>query len=172
MVISKVFCHQPLKVFWKTFIIETRFCPIWMSWNVIEQVSSPAVSWCRFEAFVSKPENVSVTESTKLTPPPLVVLALSLRTAPHPRTHQNEITAAACLVHRCFHLDCSAPKPVFQSHFCAVASPAECVFPFDFRDRVTGRSSSQVSMKVEMMSSERALVNFILAKLLKVFTCS
>ena len=135
-------------------------------------MSSPVVSWCRFEAFVSKPENVNVTESTKLTPPPLVVLALSLRTAPHPRTHQNEITAAACLVHRAFHLDRSAPKPVFQSHFCAVAPPAECVFPFDFRDRVAGRSSTQVSMKVEMMSSERALINFILAKLLKVSTCT
>jgi len=136
--------------------------------NVVEQVSVPAVSWCRYEAFVSKPENVTVSESTKLTPPPLVVLALTLRTAPHPRTHQNEITAAACLIHRNFHLDRSAPKPVFQSHFCAVAPPAECVFPFDFRDRVAGKSSSKVSMKIDIMSSERALINFIIAKLLKV----
>jgi len=131
-------------------------------------VSTPAVSWCRFEAFVSKAENVSVSESTKLTPPPLVVMALTLRTAPHPRTHQNEITATACLVHRAFHLDRSAPKPVYQSHFCAVAAPAECVLPFDFRDRVSGKSSSQVSMRIEIMSSERALINFVLAKLHKV----
>jgi len=128
----------------------------------------PAISWCRLEAFVSKPENVTVSESTKLTPPPLVVMALTLRTAPHPRTHQNEITAAACLVHRSFYLDRSAPKPVYQSHFCAVTSPTECVFPFDFRDRVSGKSSSRVSMKIEMMSSERALINYILAKLHKV----
>ena len=135
---------------------------------VVDQVSSPAVSWCRFEAFVSKPENVTVSESTKLTVPPLVILALTLRTAPHPRTHQNEITAAACLVHRNFHLDRSAPKPVFQSRFCAVSPPAECVYPFDFRDRVAGKSNNQVSMKVELMSSERALINYILAKLYKV----
>ena len=138
---------------------------------VVEQVSTPAVSWCRFEAFVSKPENVSVSEASKLTPPPLVVLALTLRTAPHPRTHQNEITAAACLIHRSFHLDRSSPKPIFQSHFCAVAPPAECVFPFDFRDRIAGKSNSPVSMKIEMVSSERALINFILAKIHKVFRC-
>jgi len=151
--------HLILKVYWRV----TMFCS-----RVVEQVSMPAVSWCRFEAFVTKPENVSVSECTKLTPPPLVVLALALRTAPHPRTHQNEITAAACLIHRSFHLDRSAPKPVFQSHFCAVAAPAECVFPFDFRDHVAGKLNSEVSMKIEMMSSERALINYILAKLQKV----
>jgi len=115
-----------------------------------------------------KPENVSVSESTKLTAPPLVILALTLRTAAHPRTHQNEITAAACLVHRSFYLDRSAPKPVYQSHFCAVAAPAECVFPFDFRDRVSGKSGAPVSMRIETTSSERALINFFLAKLHKV----
>jgi len=126
------------------------------------------VSWCRFETFVSKPENVTVSESTNLTAPPLVVASLTLRTAPHPRTHQNELTAAACLVHRSFPLDRSAPKPVYQSHFCAVAAPAECVFPFDFRDRVSGKASNQVSMKIETASSERALINYILAQLSKV----
>jgi len=128
----------------------------------------PAVSWCRFEAFVSRPDNVKVSESTRLTSPPLVVMALTLRTTSHPRTHQNEITAAACLVHRSFYLDRSAPKPVYQSHFCAVAAPAECVFPFDFRDRLAGRSSTEVTMHIDTMSSERALINFFLAKLHKV----
>jgi len=108
-----------------------------------------------------------VSESTSLTPPPLVVLSLAVRTAPHPRTHQNEITAAVCIVHRSFPLDRSAPKPVDQSHFCAVAAPAECVFPFDFRDRVSGKSSSQ-SMNIEMVTSERALINYFMAKLSKV----
>ena len=109
-----------------------------------------------------------MSESASLTPPPLVVLSLSLRTALHPRTHHNEITAAACLVHRSFSLDRSAPKPVYQSHFCAVAPPADCVFPFDFRDHVSGKSTSQVSVKIEMMSSERALINYLLAKFSKV----
>lgn len=130
------------------------------------------MSWCRFEAFVSKVDSVNVSESTNLTPPPLVVMALTLRTAPHPRTDQNEITAAACLVHRSFHLDRSAPKPVYQSHFCAVAAPAECVLPFDFRDHVAAKSSNQASMRIEIMSGERALINFILAKLNKVYLLS
>ena len=131
-------------------------------------MSTPAVSWCRFEAFVTKPENVAVSEVPSLTPPPLVVLALTLRAAPHPRTHQNEIMAAACLVHRSFHLDRSAPKPVYQSHFCAVTPPADCVFPFDFRDHVAGKFSSKASMKIEMVSTERALINYIIAKIYKV----
>jgi len=133
-----------------------------------EQVSSAAVSWCRFEAFVSKPDDVHVSDGSGLTPPPLVVLALTLRTTPHPRAHHNEITTAACLIHRNFRLDCSAPKPVYQSHFCAVSPPADCVFPFDFRDQVAGKSSAAVSMQVEMVSGERSLINYIIAKLHKV----
>jgi len=137
-------------------------------------MSTPPVSWCRFEAFVSKPEHVSVSESHgSLTPPPLVVLSLSLRTAPHPLTHCSEIMAAAGLVHTSFPLDRSAPKPVtYQSHFCAVTAPAECMFPLDFRGRVSGTPSSEMSRDIQILANERALICYIMAKLSKVATTS
>ena len=114
---------------------------------------------------------MKLSETCKAPPPPLVVMAMTVRTAPHPKTHQNEIVAFAGLVHNSYCIDRSAPKPPYQSHFCAIAPPAGSIFPFDFRDRVKqfNESSSQSQApSIEIHSSERALLGFILAKIHKV----
>ena len=51
------------------------------------------MSWCKLEVFVSSPDNISVCTDQKLTPPPLVVMSLNLRTVPNTKTHQNEVGA-------------------------------------------------------------------------------
>ena len=48
--------------------------------------------------------------------------------------------------------------------FLAISKPADCVFPYDFRERV----NKQNGMKMEIMGSERALLGFLLAKIHKV----
>jgi DNA polymerase alpha subunit A len=100
-------------------------------------------------------------------------MAMTMKTAPHPKTHQNEIVAFAGLVHNSYSIDRSAPKPPFQSHFCAVAPPTNCIFPFDFRDRVKGINNSSGQSQVpsiEVIASERGLLGFILAKIHKVYS--
>jgi DNA polymerase alpha subunit A len=157
----------------ETFLLDRKIKgPSWLDISGA-QVSSPPISWCRLEAFVTKPDLVKLSDSIKPSPPPpLVVMTVSFRTAPHPRTHQNEIIAVACLVHRLFPLDRAAPKPPFESHFCIVAPPTNCVLPFDFRDHIlpsAGKPGAiQVPMTIEPVSTERGLIGLFLARVHKI----
>ncbi len=54
------------------------------------ELPNPAVSWCKVEAFINKPEYVCVTPNPAAVPP-LVIMTFNLRTLPNPKTHQNEV---------------------------------------------------------------------------------
>ncbi|RUS87909.1 hypothetical protein EGW08_004325 [Elysia chlorotica] len=134
--------------------------PAWLDLKC-PQVSTAATSWCKLEAVISKPEHVSVSD-VHLSPPPLTVMTLNLQTLPNPKTKQNEIVAAACLLHTDFHMDKPAPKQTFQQHFCVMTKPSDCIFPFDFRDQVKKQAKR---FAVDIMPNERALIGFLLAKI-------
>ena len=48
------------------------------------------VTWCKVESFITKPDYISVVKT--LTPPPLIVMTISLRTILNQKTHQNEVS--------------------------------------------------------------------------------
>ncbi|XP_028935411.1 DNA polymerase alpha catalytic subunit [Ornithorhynchus anatinus] len=125
------------------------------------QPSNPPVSWCRAEAAAPRPDALSVVRDAA--PPPLVVMSLSLRTVPNAKTHRHEVMAVAGLVHHGFPLDKAPPQPPFQSHFCAVSKPDDCVFPYDFREAIDGKKA-----KIEVAATERTLLGFFLAKVHKI----
>ncbi|KAK3783769.1 hypothetical protein RRG08_063431 [Elysia crispata] len=134
--------------------------PAWLDLKC-PQVSTAATSWCKLEAVISKPEHISVSD-VHLAPPPLTVMTLNLQTLPNPKTKQNEIVAAACLLHTDFHMDKPAPKQTFQHHFCVMTKPSDCIFPFDFKDQVKRQATR---FTVDIMPNERALIGFLLAKI-------
>ncbi|KAL5004890.1 hypothetical protein ScPMuIL_018346 [Solemya velum] len=130
------------------------------------QISSPPLSWCKLEIFLTKPDLLSVCNDASLGTPPLVTMTLTLQTLPNPKTHQNEIIGAACLTNSSFSMDKPAPKQQpFEQHFCVISKPNDCIFPFDFRDRVQKESKN---MKIEVLPTERALLGFLLAKIHKI----
>lgn len=129
----------------------------------LPQLPSPAVSWCKVEAFVSKPDHVTISQSSA-SPPPLVVMTMNTRTVSNARTHQNEVVAVGCLIQHEFQVDKPAPKVPFQEHFCAISKPSDCVFPFDFKEQIQKQNGS---MKVDVTGSERGLLSFLLAKIHK-----
>ncbi|KAH3827648.1 hypothetical protein DPMN_129588 [Dreissena polymorpha] len=92
-------------------------------------------------------------------------MTLNLRTLPNTKTHQNEIIGAACLINPSFHMDRPAPEQPFQQHFCAISKPNDCIFPWDFNEKVQKESRK---MKVEVLPTERALLGFLLAKIHKI----
>ncbi|XP_035693536.1 DNA polymerase alpha catalytic subunit-like [Branchiostoma floridae] len=143
------------------FLLERRIKgPCWLDIKLPQKPNQP-ISWCKVEAFVTKAAHVSVTAET-LTPPPMVVMSLSLQTLLNPKTHQNEVVAVAALVHTRFHIDKAPPKPPFQDNFCAISKPNDCVFPYDFKDAIRKNGA-----RVEVMSTERALLGYFLAKVHK-----
>ncbi|XP_054664238.1 DNA polymerase alpha catalytic subunit isoform X4 [Grus americana] len=126
------------------------------------QPSNQSVSWCKVEAVAMKPGLVNVVQDLS-PPPPLVVMSLSMKTTQNPKTHQNEIVAVAALIHQKFPLDKAPPQPPFQTHFCAVSKPNDCIFPYDFKEAIKKKNA-----KIEIAATERTLLGFFLAKIHKI----
>ncbi|XP_016064788.1 PREDICTED: DNA polymerase alpha catalytic subunit isoform X2 [Miniopterus natalensis] len=134
--------------------------PCWLEVKNPQLLSQP-VSWCKVEAVALKPDLVNVVKD--IGPPPLVVMSFSMKTVQNAKTHQNEIIALAALVHHSFALDKAPPQPPFQSHFCVVSKPKDCIFPYAFSEDIKKKK-----VKVEIAATERTLLGFFLAKVHKI----
>lgn len=55
-----------------------------------ELISQP-VSWCKVEALALRCDLVTVVKD--LSPPPITVMSISLKTIQNPKTHHNEVRA-------------------------------------------------------------------------------
>ncbi|CAJ0952653.1 unnamed protein product, partial [Ranitomeya imitator] len=128
--------------------------------GVAQQLNSQPISWCKVEALVTKPDLVNVGKH--MPPPPIVVLSLSMKTVQNSKTHQNEIVTLAALVHHKFPLDKAPPQPPFQTHFCVITKPSDCIFPYDHKEAL-----KQKNVNVEIALTERTLLGFFLAKIHK-----
>uniref|UniRef100_A0A8D3CC77 DNA polymerase n=1 Tax=Scophthalmus maximus TaxID=52904 RepID=A0A8D3CC77_SCOMX len=127
----------------------------------LAELMNQPVSWCKVEALALRSDLVTVVKD--LSPPPLTVMSISLKTIQNPKTHHNEIVSLAALVHYQFHMDKAPPQPPYQTHFCVVSKPADCIFPYDFKDAVRKKNG-----KVEIAATERTLLGFFLAKMHKI----
>ncbi|XP_020508693.2 DNA polymerase alpha catalytic subunit [Labrus bergylta] len=134
--------------------------PCWLDIKTPQLISQP-VSWCKVEALALRSDLVTVVKD--LPPPPITVMSISLKTIQNPKTHHNEIVSLAALIHYNFHMDKAAPQPPYQTHFCVVSRPADCIFPYDFKEAVRKKNG-----KVEIASTERTLLGFFLAKMHKI----
>ncbi|XP_056414766.1 DNA polymerase alpha catalytic subunit [Hyla sarda] len=133
------------------------------SWLEIKspQLNSQPISWCKVEAIVTKPDLVNVVKH--MPAPPVVVLSLSMKTVQNAKTHQNEIVALAALVHHKFPVDKAPPQPPFQSHFCVLTTPSDCIFPYDHKEALKRKN-----VNLEIALTERTLLGFFLAKIHKI----
>ncbi|XP_053313313.1 DNA polymerase alpha catalytic subunit isoform X2 [Spea bombifrons] len=134
--------------------------PSWLEIKNPQLIGQP-ISWCKVEAMASKPDLVNVVKH--LPPPPVVVLSLSMKTVQNAKNHQNEIVALAALVHHKFPLDKAPPQPPFQTHFCVLSKPSDCIFPYDYKDAMKRKNAH-----IEIALTERTLLGFFLAKIHKI----
>uniref|UniRef100_A0A673B1P1 DNA polymerase n=1 Tax=Sphaeramia orbicularis TaxID=375764 RepID=A0A673B1P1_9TELE len=134
--------------------------PCWLDIKTPQLMTQP-VSWSKVEALALRSDLITVVKD--LAPPPVTVMSISLKTVQNPKTHQNEIVSLAALVHYQFHMDKAPPQPPYQTHFCVVSKPTDCIFPYDFKEAVRKKNG-----KVEIASTERTLLGFFLAKMHKI----
>ncbi|XP_075053924.1 DNA polymerase alpha catalytic subunit [Mixophyes fleayi] len=125
------------------------------------QLNNQPISWCKIEAMAATPNLVNVVKN--VSPPPVVVMSLSMKTVQNPKTHQNEIIALAALVHHKFPLDKAPPQLPFQTHFCVLTKPNDCIFPYDHKEAVKRKNAN-----IEIALTERTLLGFFLAKIHKI----
>lgn len=55
----------------------------------VSELTSQPVSWCKVEALALRSDLVTVVKD--LSPPPLTVMSISLKTIQNPKTHHNEV---------------------------------------------------------------------------------
>ncbi|XP_073758055.1 DNA polymerase alpha catalytic subunit isoform X4 [Callorhinus ursinus] len=122
--------------------------PCWLEVKNPQLLNQP-VSWCKVEAMVLKPDLVNVIKDVG--PPPLVVMSFSMKTMQNAKTHQNEIIAVAALVHHSFALDKAPPQPPFQSHFCVVSKPKDCIFPYTFKEDIKEKGHNIYGFELEVL---------------------
>uniref|UniRef100_A0A3B5AJM4 DNA polymerase n=1 Tax=Stegastes partitus TaxID=144197 RepID=A0A3B5AJM4_9TELE len=134
--------------------------PCWLDIKTPQLIGQP-VSWCKVEALALRSDLVTVIKD--LPPPPITVMSINLKTVQNPKTHQNEIVSLAALIHYGFHMDKAPPQPPYQTHFCVISKPADCIFPYDFKEAVRKKNG-----KVEIAGTERTLLGFFLAKMHKI----
>uniref|UniRef100_A0A8C7Z0B9 Polymerase (DNA directed), alpha 1 n=1 Tax=Oryzias sinensis TaxID=183150 RepID=A0A8C7Z0B9_9TELE len=134
--------------------------PCWLDIKTPQMMNQP-VSWCKVEVLVLRGDTVSLVKD--LPPPPLTVMSISLKTVQNPKTHHNEIVSLAALLHYGFHMDKAPPQPPYQNYFCVISKPADCIFPYDFKEALRKKNG-----KVEIASTERTLLGFFLAKMHKI----
>ncbi|KAK1884775.1 DNA polymerase alpha catalytic subunit, partial [Dissostichus eleginoides] len=121
--------------------------PCWLDIKTPQLISQP-VSWCKVEALAVRTDLVSVVKD--LSPPPITVMSISLKTIQNPKTHHNEIVSLAALVHCEFQMDKAPPQPPYQTHFCVV------------------NAVKKKNGRVEIAATERTLLGFFLAKMHKI----
>jgi DNA polymerase alpha subunit A len=147
--------------------------PCWLQIRNVQGVPSP-VSWCKMEAVTTEGPKSITKLSKPPPPPPLVVASISLKTVVNPKVNLHEIVTASCVVHK----NVSPEKgtdwtktdrsPDFRQ-FTAVRPLGESAggispqLPFNFQKELAGMGSAQKELSVH--SNERALLNYILAKL-------
>uniref|UniRef100_A0A8D0EDG3 DNA polymerase n=1 Tax=Salvator merianae TaxID=96440 RepID=A0A8D0EDG3_SALMN len=134
--------------------------PSWLEIKNPQLLNQPT-SWCKVELVAPKPDLVNVIKD--LSPPPLVIMSLNMKTVQNTKTHQNEIMAVTALVHHKFCLDKAPPEPPFHTHFCVISKPNDCIFPYDFKE-----TAKRKNAKIEIAGTERTLLGFFLAKVHKI----
>ncbi|XP_062939609.1 DNA polymerase alpha catalytic subunit isoform X2 [Cynocephalus volans] len=122
--------------------------PCWLEVKNPQLLNQP-ISWCKVEAMALKPDLVNVIKDVGS--PPLVVMSFSMKTMQNTKNHQNEIIAIAALVHHSFALDKAPPQPPFQSHFCVVSKPKDCIFPYAFIEAIKKKGHNIYGFELEVL---------------------
>ncbi|KAK4879037.1 hypothetical protein RN001_007183 [Aquatica leii] len=149
--------------FLEIFLLERKIKgPCWLDIVNAEPIQNP-LSYCKFEVRCSKAVDVSIV-SDVIPPPPLLLLTVNLKTAINPKTMNNEIVMMSFLIHSAYAVDKKPPNPLFEQHFCVFTRIGDQVLPYDIHDCLQKFKAT----RVQKMDSERALLNYFLAQVVKI----
>lgn len=127
-------------------------------------VSPAPVSWCKPELVVSGLEDVIVNPDKVEPIPPITLLGIATRTFKNAKTGNTEVIAVSCFVNQNFNPIVGSNKPSYDSHFCIICKPpanSGVILPYD-------ASKIKMATKLEIKSSEREMLNFLMAKLAQI----
>jgi DNA polymerase alpha subunit A len=162
----------------ENFIVKRKLMgPCWLRVKNPKPTVGAVYSWCKVEARIDSPKNLQrldliLSEGEQLPPPPPVVtLALHLKTVVNPKTHKSEIVSIAAICHKQVQLETASdesPKHMTQLTLIrplAVADDnkiggAAAQFPRDIDREITSRMPS-----LRRETNERAMLSRLMAQI-------
>uniref|UniRef100_A0A914WTA6 DNA polymerase n=1 Tax=Plectus sambesii TaxID=2011161 RepID=A0A914WTA6_9BILA len=133
--------------------------PCWIEVK-LPKVSSPPITYCAHEFLTDDILAISTLKSDQL-PPTVSLLAINVITVLNQHKEQ-EIVAMSCLADDKCCLDKPNTEPKCLRRFCVLTKPSSGPLPFDLRDQLM---KQKLQPFVEVVSNERALLSYFLAKL-------
>ncbi|KAL4066177.1 hypothetical protein J3A83DRAFT_4433487 [Scleroderma citrinum] len=133
-------------------------------WLVIKNVNvdPSGISWCKLEASVSDPKDVSLAGDGAPEPPPLTVMSLAVRTVLNHQENNREIVCVSSRIWRDVQLDDPTPPEQLKCTVHTFVRPLDRFPPnFEARAKANGRSV------ISPMQNERMLLNSLLVTIYK-----
>ncbi|KAH7885786.1 hypothetical protein F5I97DRAFT_1936758 [Phlebopus sp. FC_14] len=142
------------------FVLKRKIMgPCWLSiQNAV--VENQGISWCKLEARVSDPKDVSPMGDSAPEPPPLTIMSLSVRTVVNHKANNREVVCVTARVWRDVQLDDPTPPERLRCSVHTFVRPLDR-FPPNFEVRAKANSKGIISP----MKNERMLLNHVLATL-------
>ncbi|KAG2067603.1 hypothetical protein BDR04DRAFT_1104760 [Suillus decipiens] len=133
-------------------------------WLVITNavVENKGISWCKFEATVSDPKNVTPMGDSAPEPPPLTIMSLAVRTVVNHRENKREVVCATGRIWRDVQLDDPTPPEQLACSVHTLVRPLDR-FPANFETQARANGKGIISP----MKNERMLLNSLLVTLHK-----
>ncbi|KAJ6252450.1 DNA polymerase alpha catalytic subunit [Anaeramoeba flamelloides] len=147
------------------FVIKKRLIgPSWLKISNF-QISNRNFSWCTYDLIIDSYKKIEIGELNR-SPPPFVLLSLSLKTYLNETNHKNEIVAASGVIQRNLSIDGTKPHGEIESFSCI--RKLHGTFPTGFSEMVNNKFGNQKTTnkrQVNLFETETSLLNFLIAKI-------
>jgi DNA polymerase alpha subunit A len=133
--------------------------PCWLKLTGVTAANSSA-SWCKFDLHLPGGKKALGPLQDAPPSPPLVVASLHVQTSMNAK-HVPEILMASVITHGGVSIDSATANPMALSACSVVRKPDGRAWPWDLQRTV----SADKRLKLEICASERALLNYLIARL-------
>ena len=133
--------------------------PCWLKIDAPDFGPVANASWCKLEAQVVKPNNITVlSASDNLDAPPMTLMSLSLRTTFNAKDNKQEILMASAMIYDNFSLTDTTPVDQMQCKSFTIMRPNGPAFPIGFQGEV-----EKIKGNMYLKKTEQELLSLLMA---------
>jgi DNA polymerase alpha subunit A len=133
--------------------------PCWLQIDAADCGAIHNASWCKLEALVSKPNNISVlSNSDGLDAPPMTLMSLSFRTTFNAKDNKQEILMASAMIYDNFSLTDTTPIDEMQCKSFTIMRPNGPAYPTGFQTE-----AEKLKGNFMLKKTEKELLSLLMA---------
>ncbi|KAK7191465.1 hypothetical protein DPSP01_002935 [Paraphaeosphaeria sporulosa] len=133
--------------------------PCWLKIDTADFNSINNASWCKLEALVTKPNNITVLDnSDNVEAPPLTLMSISLRTKFNAKDNKQEILMASAMIYDNFSLTDTTPADQLPCKSFTIMRPNGDNYPAGFKMEAEKQKGT-----IMMKKTEQDLLSYFMA---------